>query len=85
VGAGKEPFAALFEPIVGLVVRNGLPGFLEPAGPDIGLGVELRDVRLDVQKRGPVEDVHVPDIQQRALIAVCLSACLALYRKFYGC
>jgi|GEM_PF-2031057 len=65
VAEGTMQFAdeLLFEPIIRFQIRNGLPDRLEPAGPNPHGGIELRNIRLDVQKRGSIKDVHVLDLQ----------------------
>jgi len=53
----------LSEPPVRLSVRNLALCPLKPASPRILLKIEFRNIRLNIQKRRPVQDVHVFNMQ----------------------
>lgn len=56
-------FSVLFESMIRFPARNGFPGFLKPSGPYLASRIEFGDIRLDVQKWGPVKHVHVFDVK----------------------
>jgi len=65
-------FAGLFESIIRFPARDDFPDFLEPAGPHFQLSIEFRNIRLDVEERCAVENVHILDVKYTVLHLVKL-------------
>ena len=63
-------FAFLSESIIGFTIRHGPSGFFKPACPNVRVGIKFNHIRLDVQKWGAVENVHVLDVKYAAFNAV---------------
>ena len=56
-------FQSLSESVIRDSSRDRSPSLLKPAGSYSHLSIEIRNIRLDVQKRCAVENVHVPNVK----------------------
>jgi hypothetical protein len=78
-------FACLFESVICPLFGHGLPDPIKPARPDIDLMVKFWNIRLNVEKGGTVQDVHILDMQSAVLYPLQLDNGKADRIRPFGC